>query len=108
MVLIRKTNGYRFVVDSSGEVTPLDWYNARFNVDFKVNKLADGANLGANDHNGIVNGSHSLIQKLDVKINGREVYDCLNVNHVVNIKNLLKYSPSYAQSTATNELFSLS
>ena len=29
-----KTN-HRFVVDNSGESTPFDWYNARFNVDFK-------------------------------------------------------------------------
>ena len=27
-----KTN-HRFVVDNSGESTPFDWYNARFNVD---------------------------------------------------------------------------
>lgn len=39
--------------------------------------------------------------------NGREVYDCLNANHVVNVKNLLECSPSYAQSTATNEFFYL-
>ena len=24
----QKKNGYRIVVDNSGEVTPLDWYNA--------------------------------------------------------------------------------
>ena len=69
-------------------LTPFDWYNARFHLDFKVNKLADGAYmyLAANDHNSIVNNSHSLIQKLDVKMNGREVYDRLNANHTVNIK----------------------
>lgn len=33
--------GYRFVVNNSGEVTSFDWYNARFSVNFKVNKLAD-------------------------------------------------------------------
>lgn len=78
-----------------------------FVVGFKVNKLADGANLAVADHNGIVNGSHRLIQKLNVKMNGSEVYDCLNANHVVNIKNLHEYSPSYAHSTATNEFFYL-
>ena len=36
---------YRFVVNNSGEVAPFDWYAARLVVDFKVNKLADGANM---------------------------------------------------------------
>ena len=38
----QKKDGYRFVVDNSGEVTPFDWFNARLGVSFKVNKLADG------------------------------------------------------------------
>ena len=63
---------YRFVADNSGEVTPFDWYNARISVDFKVNKLVDGANVAANDHNGIVNGSHSLIRNFDIKLNGKK------------------------------------
>ena len=71
----QKKHGYRFVADNSCEVTPFDWHNAQLNVDFKVNKRA-GGNIAANDHNGIVNGSHSFIKKLDVKTNGREVYDC--------------------------------
>ena len=99
----QKKDGYRFVVDNSGEVSPFDWYNALFRVNFKVKVLADGAKLAANDHNGIVSVSHSFIQKLDVKMNGHEVHDCNNANHVVNIKSLLEYSPQYAQSTATNE-----
>ena len=36
-----------------------------------------------------------------------ERYDCNESNHVVNIKNLLEYNPSYAQSTATNEFYYL-
>ena len=103
----RKKDGYKFVADKSGEVTPFDWFHSRLSVDFKVNKLADGTAIAANDHNGIVNGNHSFIQKLDVKMNGREVYDCSNANHVVNIKTLLEYSPGYASSTATNECFYL-
>ena len=39
----QKKDGYRFVVDNSGEVTPLDWYNARISLDFKVNLLANGS-----------------------------------------------------------------
>ena len=33
----QKKDGYRFVVDNSGEVTPFDQYNARISLDFKVN-----------------------------------------------------------------------
>ena len=76
-------------------------------MDFKVNKLADGADTAANDHNGIVNGSHRLIRKFDIKLNGKKVYDCNESNHVVNIKNLLKYSQTYAETTATNEFYYL-
>ena len=28
----QKKDGYRFVVDNTGEVTPFDWYNARISV----------------------------------------------------------------------------
>ena len=100
----QKKNGYRFVVDNTGEVTPFDWYNARISVGFKVQTMQN-ANIAAEDHNGIVNGSHSLIHDFDVRLNGKMVYDCNDANHCVNIKNLLEYSPGYAQSTATNEFF---
>ena len=103
----QKKDGYRFVVDSSGEVTPFDWYNARLGISFKVNKLADGSNIAGNDHNGIVNSIHSFIRNFDIKLNGKKVYDCNDANHCVNIKSLLVYSPGYAQSTATNEFFHL-
>ena len=103
----QKKDGYRFVVDNSGEVTPFDWYNARIGISFKVNKLADGANIAGNDHNGIVNSIHSFIKNFDVKMNGKKVYDCNDANHCVNIKSLLEYSPGYAQSTATNEFYHL-
>ena len=102
----QKKDGYRFVVDNTGEVTPFDWYNARISVGFKVQTMAN-ANLVANDENNIVNGSYSLIHHLDIRLNGKHVYDCNDANHCVNIKNLLEYSPGYAQSTATNEFFYL-
>ena len=100
--------GHRFVADNTGEGTPFDWYNARFSVDFKVNQLAAGANIDADgDQMGIVNGSNSLIEKLSILANGRDVYSCNYANHVVNIKNLLEYNPSYVKSVATNEFYYL-
>lgn len=85
----KKKDGYRFVIHDSGEMTPFDWYNARFSVNFERN------------------GSHSWTQKLDVKMNGRQVYDCNNANHIMNMRNLLEYSPAYVSSTATNEFYYL-
>ena len=96
----QKKNGYRFVADNAGEVTPFDWYNSRISVGFKVQKM-DNTNIAGEDHNGIVNGSRSLIKDIDVKLNGRKVCDCNDANHSVNITNLLEYNPSYAASTAT-------
>ena len=98
--------GHRFVADNTGEATPFDWYNARFSVDFKVNQLADGNAIDADgDNMGIVNGSSSFIEKLSILANGRDVYSCNYANHVVNIKNLLEYNPSYVKSVATNEFY---
>ena len=100
--------GHRFIADNTGEATPFDWYNARLLVDFKVNQLANGANIDADgDNMGIVNGSSSLIEKLTILANGRGVYSCNYANHVVNIKNLLEYNPSYVDSVATNEFYHL-
>ena len=98
-------DGLKIVADNSGETTPFDWYNARLSVNFKVNKLADGANIAVADTIGTVNGSNSLIKKIQVRAEGREVYDCDYANHCVNIKNLLEYNPSYAKSVGTNEYY---
>ena len=77
----RKT-GHTFVVDNSGESNPFDWYHARFNVNFKLQLLADGGNIGANVPSGIV-------------------------NQAINIKNLLEYSRGYSESQGKNEFFHL-
>ena len=103
----QKKDGYRFVVDNSGEVTPFDWYNARISLDFKVNFLANGGNIAVNDHNGVVNGSYSFLKHFDIKLNGKKAYDCNDANPAVNIKNLLNYSPAYADKTTSNEFFFL-
>ena len=100
-------DGLKILADNSGETTPFDWYNARLSVNFKVNKLADGAAIAVNDTIGTVNGSNSLIKKIQVRAEGREVYDCDYANHCVNIKNLLEYNPSYAKSIGTNEYYFL-
>ena len=62
-------------------------------------------NIAVNDHNGIVNGSNSLIKKLTILASGKEVYSCNEANHVANIKNLLEYNSSYAKSIGTKEFY---
>lgn len=98
-------NEIRFIVDNTEESVPLDWYNARFNVDFKLQKLADGANVANGDQNGMVNSSFAFIKKISIKMNGIDVYDCSEANQVTNIKNILEYSQSYAMNQATNEFY---
>ena len=95
---------FRFIADNTDEVTVFNWNRARLSVDFMVNKTGGGA-IAVDDHNGIVNGAHSLIRNLSVTINGKKLYDCNQANHCVNIKNMLEYSPAYAESLGTNELF---
>ena len=79
--------------------------NARLSVNFKVNKLADNAPITLVDNIGTVNGSNSLIKKIQVRAEGVIIYDCDYSNHCVNIKNLLEYDPSYAKSVGTNEYY---
>ena len=117
----------KFVADNTGETTPFDWYNARISMDFKVEKH-DGTDFAIGDHvdddsilvaniaditayeadqMGIVNGANSFISRLSVLANGRELYQCNYANHCVNIKNLLEYNKTYADSVATNEFYFL-
>ena len=120
-------NNLKFIADNSGEVTPFDWYNSRIAMDFKVEQhdgtdfvigdhVNDDSILAANraqitnyeaDQMGIVNGSNSFISRLSVLANGKELYQCNYANHSVNIKNLLEYNKSYADSVATNEFYFL-
>ena len=92
----------KFVVDGKS----FDWYNARLSMDFRLTKLT-GHNVIVNDNNGIVNGTNSFIKKISFSINGREVYQCNHANHVVNIKNLLEFDTSFAESVASNEFYYL-
>ena len=101
----QERTGIKIVADNSGETTPFDWYNARLSVNFKVDKLVDHAAIAVDDVNGTVNGSNTLIKRVCITARGRQVYDCKMANHFVNIKHLLEYNPSYAESVGTNEFY---
>lgn len=53
-------------------MTPFNWYDSRFSHDFRLELLATNV-IADNDHNGIVNSSNSLIEKISVLANGREI-----------------------------------
>ena len=125
--IVQVRNNLKFTADNTGEVTPFDWYNARIALDFKVEQhdgtdFVIGANVNddsltanrlvqiiayQNDQMGIVNGANSFISRLSVLANGKELYQCNYANNSVNIKNLLEYNKSYADSVATNEFYFL-
>ena len=69
--------------------------------------LANGGNIAIADHNGIVNGLYSFLKDFDIKLNGKNIYNCNDANHAVNIKDLIDYSPAYANKTASKEFFFL-
>ena len=97
-------NGYKFTVNDRS--TFFDWYNSFFEVQFQVQKKADGATTGA-DRVTVINGSHSLIKHMMIKSAGKIVYDTDNLHKVTFVKNLLEYSDDYSRSVAKNSLWYL-
>ena len=95
---------YKFTVNDRSSF--FDWYNAYFEVQFQVQKLADGAAFGA-DRVSVINGAHSLIQHMTIKSGGKIVYDTDNLHKVVNLKNLIEYSDDFSRSVAKNSLWYL-
>ena len=97
-------NGYRFTINDRSAF--YNWYNAYFEVQFQVQKLADGSAYGA-DRITVINGAHSLINHLMIKSAGKIVYDTDNLHKVTFIKNLLEYSDGYGTSVGKNSLWYL-
>ena len=93
----QKKSGYRFVVDSSSETHPFDWYNPYFSVDWKITKM-DNTGFGAADQVGTVISGFSLINQLKVDFNGVNVLDTPGVNHAINVKNMTELSSSYTDT----------
>ena len=98
-------NGYKFTINDRSSF--YDWYNAYFEVQFKLQKLADGTAYGGGDRIAVINGSHSLIKHLMIKSAGKIVYDTDNLHNVTFVKNLLEYSDDYSRSVAKNSLWYL-
>ena len=87
--------GYKFTVDSTHDSTPMDWYNAYFELDLKITEM-DNTDYGAGDDAAIINGGFSIIEKITVKFDGIKVLDLDKANHAVNVKNLTDFSKVYS------------
>ena len=87
----QEKSNIRFYVNSTDEVSPNVWYNAFFEVHFKINKLKDGTAFNnADDERGSLAGdAYSLINKIDVNFNGANVASLTYINHCVNALNML-------------------
>ena len=94
---LKKT--YKFVINDRSNF--YDWYNAFFEVQFKLDLKANGGAIG-NTRTTLINGSHSLIKHMVVKSAGKIIYDTDNLHLVTFAKNLLEYSDDYARSVAKN------
>ena len=100
----QQKNGYKFVINDRG--TFFDWFNAFFEVRFKLDLKGDGGDNGVT-RTTIINGSHSLIKHMVIKSAGKIIYDTDNLHLVTFAKNLLEYSDDYARSVAKNSLWYL-
>ena len=100
----QQKNGYKFVINDRG--TFYDWFNAFFEVRFKLDLKADGED-NADTRTTIINGAHSLIKHMVIKSAGKIIYDTDNLHLVTFAKNILEYSDDYARSVAKNSLWYL-
>ena len=98
-------NGYKFTINDRSSF--YDWYNAYFEVQFQLQKLANGNGYTDANRMTVINGSHSLIKHLMIKSAGKIVYDTDNLHNVTFIKNLLEYSDDYSRSVGKNSLWYL-
>ena len=91
-------NGYKFTINDRSSF--YDWYNAYFEVQFQLQKLADGDGYADADRVTVINNSHSLIKHLMIKSAGKIVYDTDNL-HNVTFRSVAKNSLWYLDTDAT-------
>ena len=98
-------NQRRFIIDNTAEINPIDWYNAFFEVEFKLVKLADATNFVAADKCTMNNGL-SLIKEIRVLSEGESVYNNnISANESANLLTLLNYTKSYADCVGSDQFF---
>ena len=98
----QRKNGYQFTINDRSSYC--DWFNAYFEVHFRVVQEANDEYLAA-VRIAMINDAASLIADLQVKQNGKTVYDSNNLYRVTNLKQLLTMSQDYANSSAKANTF---
>ena len=99
-------SGYQFTVNNRSWY--LDWFNGFFEVKFSVNQLDGGYcydDTRADKIAAMTNGSASLINNLNIKQNGKVVYEENNLFLTTHVKSLTEYSNDNARSIASGEYF---
>ena len=79
-------SGYQFTVNDRSSY--FDWFNGFFEVKFSVNQLDGGGGYdGSKDKIAtVINGSTSLINNLNIKQNGKVVYEGNNLFLTTHVK----------------------
>ena len=101
----QQKTGYKFMINDRSSY--YDWYNAYFEVQFQLQKLADGTHYVVADRVAVINGAHSFISHMMIKSAGKILYDTNNLDKVTFVKNLLEYSDDFSRSVAKNSLWYL-
>ena len=103
---------YSFTVDNTTETNPIDWYNAYFEVNFKLVTLADsavGITAGANNGNQdcTTTNGHTFIKTIQVSCDGTTVYNNQNANEASNVLSLVTNEKGYLKQLGQNQFFYL-
>ena len=105
-------NQHRFLIDNTAEINPIDWYNAFFEVEFKLVKLGNNNQTYAADNAAAnlctMNNGLSIIKEIRVLSEGESVYNNnISANEGANLLTLLNYTKSYADSVGSDQFFYL-
>ena len=100
----QQKRSYKFTVENRGNF--FDWYNAFFEIQFKMDLKANGGDT-ADQLSTVINASHSFIKHLAIKSGGKIIYDTDSIHLVTFVKNPLEYSDDYSRSVAKNSFWYL-
>ena len=110
--VFQNKSGYQFTVNDRS--SDFDWFNGFFEVKFSVKQLDSNDGYTSTDDNAaaiaattatMINGSTSLINNLNIKQNGKVVFDGNSLFLTTHVKSLIEYSGDYATSIASSEFF---
>ena len=97
--------GYKFTNNDRNKW--FDWYNGYFRINYTLEATNNGAGLANDTESSTLNGSASLIKKLELKSAGKPLYNIDNGHKAVFVKNLLDFFDDYLRSTAKSQFWYL-